>query len=156
MEAGPAPGLLGYVEGQSVAWCAVAPREHFPVLERSRILRRVDGEPVWSVVCLFISKAWRKRGLSAEMLKAAALFAGKQGARILEGYPVEAAKRKMPDVFAFTGLAESFRKTGFTEAARRSPTRPIMRCYLGSAAHPPARRRRRTNSTPGVSMRRRP
>ena len=55
-----------------------------------------------------------------------ALF-GARGAKIVEGYPVEARKGSMPDVFAYTGLPGAFKKAGFVEAARRSPTRPIMR-----------------------------
>jgi hypothetical protein len=31
------------------------------------------------------------------------------------------------DAFAWNGLAAAFRKAGFREVARRSPTRPIMR-----------------------------
>ena len=37
----------------------------------------------------------------------------------------------MPDAFAYTGLASTFRKAGFVEVARRrSATRPFMRCSL--------------------------
>jgi hypothetical protein len=39
--------VLAYAEGQPVGWCAIAPRERYPVLERSRILKRVDAVPVW-------------------------------------------------------------------------------------------------------------
>jgi hypothetical protein len=36
----------------------------------------------------------------------------------------------MPDVFAWTGLASTFRQVGFVEVLRRSKTRPIMRYTL--------------------------
>ena len=39
-------------------------------------------------------------------------------------------KDKMPDAFAWTGLASAFIKAGFKECARRSETRPIMRFYI--------------------------
>jgi hypothetical protein len=48
----------------------------------------------------------------------------------VEAYPVEPKKDKMPDAFAWTGLASAFIKAGFTECARRSETRPIMRFYI--------------------------
>jgi hypothetical protein len=57
---------------------------------------------------------------------AAAQFAREQGATILEGYPVE-PKRDQPDAFVYNGLASTFRKAGFQEVARRSPSRPIYR-----------------------------
>ena len=35
-------GILGYVQDQPVGWCAVAPREEYPGLQRSRLLKPVD------------------------------------------------------------------------------------------------------------------
>lgn len=63
-------------------------------------------------------------------LPAACDLAAAHGARIVEGYPVEPEKKTMPPVFAFTGLASAFRRAGFREVERRSPTRPIMRLEL--------------------------
>src|SRR5918999_4939529 len=83
---GPPPGILAYANGEAIAWCAVAPREAYVQLERSRVLKRIDAEPVWSVSCLFVSRAWRRRGVSVALLRAAAEFAVGVGARIVEGY----------------------------------------------------------------------
>jgi GNAT superfamily N-acetyltransferase len=121
-------GILAYdAEGQPVEWCSVAPREHFPVLERSRVLKRIDDKPVWSIVCLFVGKPLRRKGLTVALIKAAVEYVRESGGKIVEGYPVEPRKDRMPDVFAWTGLASSFRKAGFREQLRRSETRPIMR-----------------------------
>jgi hypothetical protein len=64
------------------------------------------------------------------LIKAAVDYAKKQRGSIAEAYPVEPRKDKMPDVFAWTGLASAFVKAGFTECTRRSETRPIMRFYI--------------------------
>ena len=124
------PGLLGFVGRRPVAWCSVAPRDQFPVLDRSRTLAPVDETPVWSIVCLFVARSHRRRGLSVAMLRAAVEHARGRGARVVEGYPVEPRGGATPDVFAWTGLASAFRQAGFREVARRSPTRPIMRVEL--------------------------
>src|SRR5882672_683548 len=42
-------GLLAYVDAQPVGWCAVAPREQYPRLATSRVLKPVDEQAVWSV-----------------------------------------------------------------------------------------------------------
>ena len=63
VDSGLVPGILAYHEGQPVGWCSVAPREEFPRLERSRILKPVDKQPVWSVVCFFVDKLHRHRGV---------------------------------------------------------------------------------------------
>ncbi len=130
VEGGTVTGLIAYVGGKPVGWCSVAPREKYSALGRSRILKPVDDRPVWSVVCFFVRKDQRRKGLSVRLLEEAAQFAKKQGALILEGYPVEPKKAETPSVFAYTGLASAFRSAGFTEAARRSETRPIMRLEL--------------------------
>ena len=127
---GEVPGVLAYKDGQPVAWCSVGPREVFSALERSRILKRVDDKPVWSIVCFFVAKPFRKKGLTVQLLKAAVEYAKGQGASIVEGYPVEPKKEKTADVFAYTGLASAFRKAGFEEIARRSETRPFMRYFI--------------------------
>ena len=131
VQSGPPPGLLAYADGRPVAWCAIAPREAYCVLEHSRILKRVDDRPVWSVVCFFVAKHFRRRGLTTKLLDAAAAYARKHGARIIEGYPVDPKPgTRSVDVFVWTGLASAFRKAGFEEVQRRSPTRPIMRRVL--------------------------
>lgn len=126
VQRGRVPGLLAYVDGEPAAWCAIEPRENFPVLERSRVLRRVDEQPVWSVTCFFVARPHRRLGLTVELLRAAVAYAKKRGARIIEGYPVD-TPGKMPDAFAWTGFVPAFRKAAFREVARRSKTRPIMR-----------------------------
>ena len=127
---GEIPGILAYSNGEPIGWCSVSPRERFPVLERSRILKRIDEKPVWSVVCFFVAKPFRRKEVTIELLKAAIEYAKKCGAKIVEGYPVEPKKTKMPDVFAYTGLASAFRQAGFVEVLRRSDTRPIMRYFV--------------------------
>jgi len=60
---------------------------------------------------------------------AAVEHARQRGARIVEAYPVDSTTRRA-DMSVYTGLASTFRELGFTEVARRSPTRPIMRLAL--------------------------
>ena len=127
VDSGEIPGILAYVGAEPVGWCAVAPREAYPALTRSRFLKRVDDRPVWSIVCFYVAKQFRRKGLTSALLKAALEHVEKHGGTLVEGYPVEATTRRLPDVFAYTGLASTFRKMGFTEVARRSETRPIMR-----------------------------
>lgn len=130
VESGKKPGLLAYADGRPVGWCALGPRETFPVIERSRTLGPVDRHPVWAVVCFYVAKPFRRKGVTRDLLRAAVEFAKKRGAKIVEGYPVAPDNPAIPDAFAWTGFASAFRKAGFSEVARRSPTRPIMRCWI--------------------------
>lgn len=124
------PGLLMYDDKKVVGWCSVAPRENFLLLENSRVLSRVDEQPVWSLVCFFVEKNYRRKGLSQPFLKYAVDYCRKRGAKIIEAYPLDVKDENYPSVFAFTGFYPSFLKAGFKEVARRSKTRPIMRMIL--------------------------
>jgi GNAT superfamily N-acetyltransferase len=138
---GEAHGLLAYVGGEPAAWCSLGPRETFPSLAKSRVLAAVDDRPVWSIVCFYIGKGHRRRGLSTQLLEAAAGYAARRGASLLEGYPHDRERAPLPDAFAWHGLLTSFRRAGFDEVARRSAGRPIVRRALR------ARRQRSTISS---------
>lgn len=130
VDSGEVPGILAYADNEPVGWCAVAPRESYPPLERSRILKRVDDKPVWSVVCFFVAKPYRGKGITERLLQSAIEHAKKNGGKIVEGYPVEPKTNRIPDPFAYTGIVSAFRKADFKEVLRRSETRPIMRYVI--------------------------
>ena len=131
VDTGHVPGILAYQGEQPVGWCSVAPRQEFSAFERSRILKPVDDQEVWSIVCFFVARPYRRLGLSTQLIQAAIEYAGQSGARIVEAYPTGLQPGKgSPDPFVFTGLLPAFTKTGFKEIARRSETRPIMRYVI--------------------------
>ncbi len=128
VESGVMPGLLGYLDGRPVGWCSLAPRGHYPALGRSRVLQTVDDQPCWSVSCLFVHRGYRNKGVATLLLRAAIDYLKDKGVRFLEGYPVEPwVGKPIPAAFAWTGVPKVFAANGFSEVARRSPTRPIMR-----------------------------
>ena len=127
VESGVVPGLIGYVDGTPAGWVSLSLREDFPRLERSRIMKAIDEQPVWSIVCLFIDKSYRKQGISLRLLQAAVEYAVNQGAKIVEGYPVDRKDGTCRDADMFHGAQSIFEKAGFMEVARRSSTRPVMR-----------------------------
>lgn len=127
VSAGREPGILAYIDKEPVGWCALAPREVYVALERSRILKPVDDKSVWSISCLFIKKPYRRKRISVQLLRAAVEFAAKRGAKIVEGYPVEPSMENMPAPFLWHGIPSAFKAAGFEEVLRRSKSRPIMR-----------------------------
>lgn len=121
---GPPPGLLAFDGDRAVGWCQLTPRAALPWLDRARGLGRVDDVPVWSISCFYIRPGFRRRGVSAVLIAAAVEAARKAGAPALEAYPREDPHSAGG---AFTGVAPTFARAGFTEVARRAPLRPIMR-----------------------------
>ncbi len=124
VESGVVPGLIAYIDEIPVAWCSIAPRGDFPVLDRSPVLKRVDDTPVWSITCFFIAERFRNIGMTEHMIKSAVEYAKNNGAAVVEAYPVD---KKKFSAAAFTGFESTFLKLGFKEIARRSPARPIVR-----------------------------
>lgn len=129
VERGPAPGILAYAGKEPVGWVAIAPRHEYAALGRSRSLRPVDERPVWSVTCFYVAREWRRRGLNARLLDAACAYAGRKGATLVEGYPVD-PKKDYPAAWAYVGLRSAFADAGFRVVARPSRSRMIMRREL--------------------------
>ncbi len=127
---GIVPGIIAYMGDKPIAWCSIGPREDFPLLDRSPTLKRIDDRPVWSIVCLFLAKSIRKQGHSRDVIAGAVNYAKKQGAKIVEAYPFNPPKNKLPDPFVWTGLTPTYEAAGFEIAAARSKNRPIVRRYL--------------------------
>jgi len=135
-DADPPPGLIGYRDGRPVGWVALGPRTGFARLANSPTMRAVDAAPVWSIVCFVVPSEYRKQGVAHELLAAAIAFARRNGARLLEAYPVDRDDDDARDAPWFGSLS-MFAKAGFVEVARHKPARPIVRRKLS-----PARRRR--------------
>jgi GNAT superfamily N-acetyltransferase len=119
------PGVLAYVGGEPVGWCAVAPREEYPRLAKERAIAPLDDQRAWSVVCFFIRRDMRRSGVSKALLAAAVKLAQQHGASVVEGYPVEGTRN------VFRGMTSVFKGAGFEEVARRAPNRPYMRYVRG-------------------------
>jgi len=127
---GKQPGLIGYADGEPVAWVSLGPRTEFAALEASRLFRRVDDKPVWSVTCFVVRRDHRRQGWMGRLLRAAAGVASEHGATLLEGYPVECGERRLTGDDGYTGIASTFRAEGFHEVARPRADRPVMRRRL--------------------------
>jgi GNAT superfamily N-acetyltransferase len=107
-----APGLLGYLDGEVVGWCAIAPRSHLARVDGSRATPRVDDVDVWVIPCITVRRAWRGRGVAVALIRAAVELAASQGAPAVEAHP-RADRRRIHDDFAHRGTVALFRKAGF-------------------------------------------
>ena len=142
-------GILGYLNGEPVGWCSIAPRETYTLLERSRTLKRIDDQITWSVVCFFVAPKLRGQQFTVELLHAAIEYARSHGAQVVEGYPVEPSRdvdgNPQPVTYRFMGYVSTFRKVGFREAVSKDKGRRIMR-YAVKAGKPKSRKPSHTAS----------
>jgi GNAT superfamily N-acetyltransferase len=136
VDAGETPGLIAYRGKIPVGWISLGPRVEFLRLERSPVMRPVDDQPVWSIVCFVVPAAHRRGGVARALLQGAIAYARARGATLLEAYPVDKPARSKDDTMWF-GAKSMYDAAGFKEVVRRKPARPIVRLELN------ARQRRR-------------
>jgi GNAT superfamily N-acetyltransferase len=126
VEAGDPPGLIGYRGKVPVGWVSIGPREDYAKLKRSPVMKVVDEQPVWSVICFVVPAEHRSQGVAQALLKGAVAYAKKRGASLVEAYPVDKPTRAK-DEYMWFGAKSMYDNAGFKEVARRKPHRPIVR-----------------------------
>lgn len=127
-------GLVAYLDGEPVGWCAVEPRTAYPGLLRvyrvpwlGRAEDKTDAG-VWAVTCFFTRAGYRRRGVSRALASAAIDFARERGARALEGYPmITQPGRDIAWGELHVGSRSIFAAAGFAEVSRPTPRRVVMR-----------------------------
>jgi len=126
VDAGRPPGLIGYRGKVPVGWVSLGPREDYAKLARSPVMKPVDDQPVWSVICFVVPLQYRGQGVARALLDGAIAYARRQGARLIEAYPVDRPGRTADENLWF-GTKSMYDDAGFTEVARRKPRRPVVR-----------------------------
>jgi len=127
-------GLVAYLDGEPVGWCAVAPRSAHPRLLRNtrvpwegRAEDKTD-DSVWAVTCFVTRAGFRRRGVSRSLARAAVDFARERGARALEGYPmITQPGQEITWGELHVGTRSIFEAAGFEEVSHPTLRRVVMR-----------------------------
>jgi len=84
-------GVIAYDGDEAIGWCSIAPRETYVRLERSRTMPRATPPtaPTWTILCFFVARSHRGRGVARELIDGAVAYAKRQGAQVIEGYPFD-------------------------------------------------------------------
>lgn len=81
-------GYLAYLDGNPVGWCNAGDRTGYEFLAR-HVDRKSDDIPgkIYSIVCVDVAKAYRKRGVASALLDFVCADTKKRGYTAVEGYP---------------------------------------------------------------------
>jgi GNAT superfamily N-acetyltransferase len=127
-------GLVAFLDGEPVGWCAVEPRTaYLRRLERTRIHwagRTEDRQDssIWAVTCFVVRKGFRRQGISGALAAATVDFARDRGAKAIEGYPmIVEPGTNITWGELFVGSRSIFVEAGFAEVTHPSPRRVVMR-----------------------------
>ena len=133
-ESGTTSGLVAYLDGEPVGWCAVEPRSAYPRLLRDCRVPWVgraedkSDDSVWAVTCFVTRAGFRRRGVSRALARAAVDFARERGARAVEGYPMLTEPGKeITWGELHVGSRSIFAAAGFAEVSRPTRRRVVMR-----------------------------
>lgn len=127
-------GLVAYLDGEPVGWCAVEPRvAYFGLMRNFKIHwagrdEDKEDETVWSVTCFVVRAGYRRRGVSYALARAAVDFARERGARAIEAYPMLVEPGQ--DIAwgeLHVGKPSVFVAAGLEVASRPSKRRLVMR-----------------------------
>jgi GNAT superfamily N-acetyltransferase len=124
-------GLVAYLDGEPVGWCAVEPRTAYEGLLRNnrvpwegRVEDKTD-DTVWAVTCVFVRAGFRRRGIAYALAQAAVDHARASGARAIEAYPMLPQKITTDEIHV--GSRSVFAAAGFSEVSRPTLRRVVMR-----------------------------
>ena len=126
-------GLVAYLDGEPVGWCAVEPRTAYRRLPPARVAwakrdEDPDDKSVWAVTCFATRAGYRRRGISRALALATVGFARERGARALEGYPmITEPGQEVTWGETHVGTRSMFAAAGFTEVCRATLRRVVMR-----------------------------
>ncbi len=124
-------GVVGYLDGEPVGWCAVEPRNAYPGLLRVYRIpwqgRDEDKQDatVWAVTCVFTRAGFRGRGVATAMAIGAVAHARTAGARAVEAYPITQTGVTWGE--EHPGTPSMFAAAGMTVVHRPSHRRAVMR-----------------------------
>ena len=129
------PGLLAYIDDEPVGWIGFSPREKFVRLQRSRVIKAIDDLSVGSLMCFFIHKNHRNKGVATILIKGSIEYAKSIGVAAVETYPVDTKGERLSTEASYSGTVDMFEQAGFkivgsTRSTTETKSRVIMRYYI--------------------------
>jgi GNAT superfamily N-acetyltransferase len=126
-------GLVAYLDGEPVGWCAVEPRPAYARMARMPVPwtgRDEDkGDPaIWAVTCFVTRAGFRRRGIARALAAATVDHARSRGARALEAYPmITEPGQEVAWGETHVGTRSMFEAAGLREIHRPTLRRVVMR-----------------------------
>lgn len=123
VSAGVHVGLIAYEDSQPVGWVSCGPKESF-----ARLRGGADPvqQAVWSIVCFFVPRPHRRRGISNALIAASIDAASAAGADLIEAMPVD---EDSPS-YRFMGFIPVFEGVGFQHCGAVGTRRQAMQLRL--------------------------
>jgi ribosomal protein S18 acetylase RimI-like enzyme len=129
VEEGTAHAALVLDGDRAVAWCEYGTPQELPnIHHRKDYEAKLDQLPDWRLTCIFIDKAYRRRGLSHLALRGALDLIAQAGGGVVEGYPQDLSDgRRVGNSFLYNGTRALYEAAGFTYQRPKGKGHTVMR-----------------------------
>ena len=136
VEEGTAHAALVLDGDRAVAWCEYGTPEELPnIHHRKDYEANLDQLPDWRLTCIFIDKAYRRRGLSHLALQGALDLIAQAGGGVVEGYPQDLSDgRRVGSSFLYNGTRALYEAAGFTYQRPKGKGHTVMRRAVAAAS----------------------
>jgi GNAT superfamily N-acetyltransferase len=120
-----------------VGWCQYGSPEELP-----RIYHRKEYEtgpvklPDYRLTCLFVDKAYRRKGVSAVALRGALDLVRQAGGSVVEAYPHDTQGKRVSASFLYNGTRSLFEHAGFNLDRPKG----TKNCVMSTTVAPPRRK----------------
>lgn len=135
VEQGRAHAALVMDGERAVAWCQFGTPEELPnIHHRKDYEARLQELPDYRLTCIFVDKAYRRRGLWRIALHGALDLIARAGGGLVEGYPQDlSAGRRVNNSFLYNGTRAMYEEAGFTYYRPKGKNHTVMRRTVAPA-----------------------
>ncbi len=139
LAADPPQGVIAYDQSQAVGWLRICPVGRLPKIANSAMAKQVRSitnpelDHVWHAACFVVKVGHRLQGVADALLRGGVKMAQSHGARTIIARPIdtEAPDRPRGSGGLFAGVLSTFLGQGFTEVARYSSHRVLVKRSIG-------------------------
>ncbi|HEY6962066.1 MAG TPA: hypothetical protein VI408_09290 [Gaiellaceae bacterium] len=131
VEAGEAHAALVFDGNACLGWVQFGPpAELTRIKNRAQYEKETAGPPDWRILCHFVGKGHRRKGVATRGLAGALDLIAGLGGGVVEGYPEDAAS--VPAGFLFNGALATFERLGFVRDRKIGKHRWVVRKVVGA------------------------
>lgn len=112
---GRAHAALVFDGDAAVGWCQYGHPEELPNIHHRKEYEAGLGKlPDYRLTCIFVDKAYRRKGVSAVALRGALNLIAAAGGGVVEGYPHDLQGKRVSASFLYNGTRKLYEQAGFT------------------------------------------
>jgi GNAT superfamily N-acetyltransferase len=124
-----AHAALAFDGDLAVAWCQYGSPAELPnIYHRKQYDAELDRLPDYRITCMFVDKKYRRKGLSAVVLRGALDLISRAGGGVVEGYPHDNDGARMSVLY--NGTRSLFERAGFGYVRPNGARNCVMRIEL--------------------------